>query len=223
VTLPAPGEAGAGSSSARIVRHTLVDRLFHWITAICVLALLATAFLPIVGVEFGWVTPHWIAGIVLIVAVLFHIVRGLFWKSLRTVWIGAADVRDALAIVRSTLAMGGSEPPAKPGKYSFAQKLIHFAFAVVVLVVSVTGAFMLARVNTPWWDSNPYLLRDKTWGIVYVLHDLAALLLITMVMTHIYFALRPEKLLFTRAMIRGWITREEYGEHHDPKRWQVDR
>ena len=40
---------------------------------------------------------------------------------------------------------------------------------------------------------------------------------------HIYFALRPEKLLFTRAMLRGWITRAEYSEHHDPQRWQVER
>jgi formate dehydrogenase subunit gamma len=43
-----------------------------------------------------------------------------------------------------------------------------------------------------------------------------------MVMIHIYFALRPEKLLYTRAMIRGSITRAEYEEHHDPKRWQVN-
>jgi cytochrome b subunit of formate dehydrogenase len=222
VTVPSAARAGAASASAKIVRHALVDRLFHWITAACVLTLLATAFLPIVGVEFGWVTAHWITGVVLIAAVLFHIVRGLFWQSLRTVWIGAADVRDALAIVRSTLRIGQAAP-AKPGKYSFAQKLIHAAFAVVVLTVSVTGAFMLARVNTPWWKSNPYLLADKTWGVVYVLHDLAALSLVTMVMTHVYFALRPEKLLFTRAMIRGWITRDEFGEHHDPNRWQVDR
>jgi len=221
VSEPSPASTDAASASAKIVRHALADRLFHWISAACVLTLLATAFLPIVGVEFGWVTPHWITGVVLLAAVLFHIVRGLFWQSLRTVWIGAADIREALAIVRNTLRVGG--PPPKPGKYSFAQKLIHLAFAVVVLTVSATGALMLARVNTPWWKSNPYLLADKTWGVVYVLHDLAALLLITMVMTHIYFALRPEKWLFTRAMIRGWITPEEFGEHHDPKRWQVNR
>jgi formate dehydrogenase subunit gamma len=211
--------AGAGAS-AKIVRHVLADRLFHWVTAACVLTLLATAFLPIVGVEFGWVTPHWITGVVLILAVLFHVVRALFWQSLRTVWIGAADLRDGLAIVRNTLRIGTARQ-VKPGKYSFAQKLIHLAFAVVVLTVSTTGAIMLARVNTPWWKSNPYLLSDRSWGAVYVLHDLAAMLLITMVMTHIYFALRPEKLLYTRSMLRGWITREELGEHHDPKRWEV--
>ena len=81
---------------------------------------------------------------------------------------------------------------------------------------------MLKKIDTPWWDADPYWLADETWGVVYVLHGLAALTLITMVMMHVYFALRPEKWLFTRAMIRGWITRAEYGEHHDPQRWQVD-
>jgi hypothetical protein len=44
-----------------------------------------------------------------------------------------------------------------------------------------------------------------------------------MVMIHVYFALRPEKWKYTRAMIRGWITRQEFDEQHDPQRWQVDR
>ena len=223
MTAPSAARAGAASASAKIVRHALVDRLFHWITAACVLTLLATAFLPIVGVEFGWVTMHWITGVVLIAAVLFHIVRGLFWQSLRD-GVDRRRRRPRRARDRAQhVAASVRRLAAKPGKYSFAQKLIHAAFAVVVLTVSATGAFMLARINTPWWKSNPYLLADKTWGVVYVLHDLAALSLITMVMTHVYFALRPEKLLFTRAMIRGWITRDEFGEHHDPNRWQVDR
>ena len=58
--------------------------------------------------------------------------------------------------------------------------------------------------------------------MVYVVHDLAALALITLVMVHVYFALRPEKLHFTRSMVLGWITRREYEEHHDTARWTVD-
>jgi cytochrome b subunit of formate dehydrogenase len=207
---------------ARVVRHALADRVFHWLTAASVLTLLGTAFLPIVGLKFDWVMAHWIAGLVLIGAVLFHVVRALIWQDWRTVTIFGADLREAAAILRGTLRRGG-DAPAKPGKYSFAQKLIHLFFALVVLASAATGALMLAHVETPWWRPNAYLLRDATWGFVYVVHDLAALTLITMVMTHVYFALRPEKLLFTRAMIRGWITRAEYEEHHDPKRWQVDR
>jgi cytochrome b subunit of formate dehydrogenase len=213
--------AAEPTAAAKIVRHALADRLFHWITAVCVLTLLATAFLPILGVKFDWVGIHWITGVVLIAAVLFHTVRALVWQDWRTVWIGAADVREALAIARVTLRRGGAVP--KPGKYSFAQKLVHALFTLVVLTAAATGGLMLVRVETPWWRPNPNILADATWGVVYVLHGLTALLLVTMIMTHVYFALRPEKLLFTRAMLLGWITRREYEDHHDPNRWQVNR
>jgi formate dehydrogenase subunit gamma len=222
VTEPEAVNAGAVSAVGKIVRHAAIDRVFHWLGALCVLTLLATAFLPILGIEFGWVDIHWVTGLVLIAAVLVHIVRALLVQGLRSMWIGLDDLRDASAIVRSTLRRDAAALP-KPGKYSFAQKLIHHAFALVVLTALVTGGAMLARIDTPWWQRDPYLLQADTWGIIYVLHDLAALSLITMVMMHVYFALRPEKWLFTRAMIRGWITRAEYSEHHDPQRWQVDQ
>ena len=75
--------------------------------------------------------------------------------------------------------------------------------------------------------SGPLLGRlaisDRKWNdMIAGLHDVAALLLITMVMAHIYFALRPEKLFFTRSMVLGWITRDEHAAHHDPARWRVD-
>jgi cytochrome b subunit of formate dehydrogenase len=221
VTTPSSVNSGGSAAAGRVVRHALADRLFHWIGAACVLILLATAFLPIIGVEFGWVTVHWITGLVLLAAVVFHVVRVLLRGTLRSMWIGRADLRDALGVVRAALRReaGGT----KLGKYSMAQKLIHHAFAAAVLTTLITGGLMLLRIDTPWWQRNPYLLADATWGIVYVLHGLAALTLVTMVMIHVYFALRPEKWKYTRAMIRGWITRQEFDEQHDPQRWQVDR
>ena len=221
MSTPSRANSGDPAIAGRIVRHALADRLFHWVSAVCVLVLLGTAFLPILGLEFGWVTVHWVTGLVLIAAVLFHIVRVLVRSTFGSMWLGRADLEDTLDVVGATFAR--KLPSRRPGKYSVAQKFIHHAFAVVVLSTLITGGLMLARIDTPWWQRNPYLLADATWGIVYVLHGLAALLLVTMVMMHVYFALRPEKLKFTRAMIRGWITRQEFDEHHDPKRWQVDR
>ena len=52
-------------NSEKIIRHLLPDRIFHWVMAVSILVLLFTGFLPIVGVNFSWVDPHWIAGIVL--------------------------------------------------------------------------------------------------------------------------------------------------------------
>jgi formate dehydrogenase subunit gamma len=222
VTTPPRADSGGPptAGSLRVVRHALADRLFHWISAACVLTLLGTAFLPILGVELAWVTVHWVSGVVLMAATLFHVVRVLVRGTFASMWIGRADLADALDVAKSALAR--RLPRRRPGKYSVAQKAIHHAFAVVVLATLITGGMMLVRVDTPWWQRNPYLLPDATWGIVFVVHGLAALLLVTMVMMHVYFALRPEKLKFTRSMIRGWITRREFDEHHDPQRWQVD-
>jgi formate dehydrogenase subunit gamma len=204
--------------AARRMRHARVDRWFHWLTAAAVLVLMGTAFLPILGLQFAWVTIHWIAGLVLAAAVLLHTVRALFWQSLRSMWIGARDLRDWVHLLR--WSWGRSDrPPPKPGKYSLAQKLAHHAFSVLVLAAIVTGGLMLVKIDTPWWDRDPYWLPDRVWGLVYVVHDLAALSLITMVMVHIYFALRPEKRVFLRSMWRGWITQREYHAYHDPERW----
>ncbi|HEY5624675.1 MAG TPA: cytochrome b/b6 domain-containing protein [Gammaproteobacteria bacterium] len=205
----------------KLVRHALVDRLLHWLTAACVIVLLATAFLPILGVEFGWVTIHWVTGLILTASVIAHIIRASFWKRLSAIWIGRRDLRDGVQLAKWSLRLD-DRPPPLPGKFSLAQKAIHHAFSVVVLTTIVTGALMLVKIDTPWWERNPYWLGEDTWGVIYVLHDLGALLLVTMVLLHVYFALRPEKLLFTRAMILGWITREELTSHHDPDRWRAE-
>lgn len=189
--------------------------------AACVLVLLATSFLPILGIQFAWVTFHWVTGLVLTVAVVIHTVRSLIWKSVKSMLIGRADVHDVLSVLNWNLRRTDS-PPRKPGKYSPAQKLIHHAFAVTVLTTIVTGLLMMIKIDTPLWQRDAGVFSNATWGVVHVLHGLAALLLITMIMSHVYFALRPEKLHFLRAMLRGWITRDEYLSHHDPQRWQVD-
>ncbi|MDZ7768253.1 MAG: cytochrome b/b6 domain-containing protein [Woeseiaceae bacterium] len=67
----------------RVLRHDALDRTFHWIMAITVVVLLVTGILPIIGVNFAWLTIHWIAGLVFTAVILFHIVRSLFRKSLQ--------------------------------------------------------------------------------------------------------------------------------------------
>ena len=58
-----------------------------------------------------------------------------------------------------------------------------------------------------------------TWGMMYVLHGLAGVGLIGLVIVHVYFAIRPEKLVITKSMIFGSMDREYYLKHHDPQRW----
>ena len=49
--------------------------------------------------------------------------------------------------------------------------------------------------------------------------DFSALFFVALVIVHIYFGVRPEKLWMTRGMILGWITRKEYEAHYDSKKW----
>jgi formate dehydrogenase subunit gamma len=187
--------------------------------AASVLALLATGFLPIIGVRFAWVTMHWIAGLVLAAAVLFHVVRALVWLEPSSMMVWPADLKAAW---RATCrAFGARTAVPRPGKYLLLQKLYHHAIALLLLTTIATGLVMMVKVDTPFWARDPYWLSDATWGVVYVLHGLAAMASITLIMVHVYFALRPEKLWLTRSMVLGWISGAEYAAQHDPARWRT--
>jgi formate dehydrogenase subunit gamma len=133
--------------------------------------------------------------------------------------VATADVRSGWRAVGQAFGPKGP-PPHKPGKYSLLQKLYHLVVAVVVLALVATGLPMLLKIDTPLWRRNPYWFSDHAWGVIYAIHDFCAMSVITLLMAHVYFALRPEKLWMSRSMIRG-ISSTDYRTHHDPARWPV--
>jgi cytochrome b subunit of formate dehydrogenase len=225
----AKAEAYSGSATAavaaavpdRVPRHSLAARLFHWIMAAAMLTLLVTAFLPKVGVQFAWVTYHWIAGIVLTASIIFHIIHASFFMDFWSIWPNKADVEDASLRVKRFM---GQEVPAprRFAKYPLENKMYHGVIVLTGLAVILTGVFMMFRVKTAIFPRNPYLFGDMTWGLMYVLHGLAGVGLIALIMVHIYFAVRPEKFVLTKSMVFGDLPKEYYLEHHDPERWAVE-
>jgi cytochrome b subunit of formate dehydrogenase len=220
------GEGGgsariATSVPARVPRHSLAARLFHWIMAAAMLTLLFTAFLPKVGVPFDWVTYHWIAGLVLTASIIFHIIHASFWMDFWAIWPDRADIEDASR--RMKRFMGKDAPaPRRFAKYPLENKMYHGVIVLAGLSVILTGVFMMFRVRTGIFPRNPYLFGDMTWGLMYVLHGLAGVGLIALIMVHIYFAVRPEKFVLTKSMVFGSLPKEYYLEHHDPERWVVE-
>jgi cytochrome b subunit of formate dehydrogenase len=205
----------------RVRRHSLVARAFHWVMAAAMLTLLFTAFLPKVGVQFNWVTYHWIAGTVLTVSVIFHIVHASFWLNFWAIWPDKADILEASRRVRLFLGMT-APPPRRFAKYPLENKLYHAAILVSGLTAIVTGVFMMSRVRTIFFTRDPYIFSDMTWGLMYLLHGFAGVGLIALIMVHIYFAIRPEKLDITKSMVFGTMRREFYLSHYDPQRWHID-
>lgn len=215
-SVPAVSPEDASRYPARLVRHSLPARLFHWVMAACMLTLLATAFLPKVGLRFDWLGLHVLAGSLLVAAVVFHIVHALCCLDFRAIWPAPAD----LAELRN---LSGKSAPVRPGKYPLGNKLYHLAIVVLGLTMAATGACLLTRVRTGFMPRDPYrYFSDGGWGLVYALHGLAGLSLVALVIIHVYFALRPEKRSITRSMITGALDRDFYLFHHDPARWRAE-
>lgn len=219
-TTPPPGEVPV---DRRVERHSFAARAFHWTMSVAMFVLLITAFVPVLGLEFAWVEIHWIAGLLLLATVVWHVIHVFGWQDFWAMWVGPEDLKDgAVELKHAMVPRVGDAAPKRGGKYPADHKLYHHAAAVMALTASATGLFMMVRIDTPFWTRNPYLLGDGAWGVVYVLHGLSGVALIGLVAAHVYFALRPEKRWLTWSMVRGWITRDRYLTHFDPSEWPAD-
>lgn len=212
--------SAAGAVPDRIVRHTLAARAFHWLMSIAMFVLLITAFFPVIGIKFAWVTVHWVAGVGLLLTVVYHVIHAIGWQDVWSMWVTRSDIREGMQKLKSFVSKS-AEPGTKTGKYPADHKMYHHVIVVVALAAIVTGVLMMLRIDTWFWGGRPYLLSDATWGVVYVAHGLSGVALITLVMAHVYFAIRPEKWWMTMSMINGEIDREHYLAHHDPALWKV--
>ena len=204
----------------KVARHSAASRWFHWLMALAMFVLLITAFFPLIGIQFAWVTIHWVAGVILTLLIIYHIWHTTVKQDWRAVWIGQKEVRQAMRSVGRFFR----RKPAKErrtGKYPLDQRAYHNAASLVSLGAIITGLLMTFRIDTWFWSSNPYFLSAATWGLVFILQGLCGVALITLVIAHVYFAIRPEKRWMTRSMIKGWITREEYLEYYDPEQWKI--
>src|SRR5688500_2362655 len=109
-------EAQRKGLPAKITRHTFVARMFHWVMAVSMLALVITAFVPILGLRFAWVEWHWMAGILLTGSILFHIVHATFFLDFWSIWEGPKDIPEFTAEVMGELGEdpGGAQEAACP-------------------------------------------------------------------------------------------------------------
>ena len=204
----------------KLQRHKPGARGFHWSMSATMFALLITAFFPVIGIQFPWVTIHWIAGVLLILTVIYHIYHVFAKQDFWTMWIDRRDIEEGKEGLKAALGKSDVERP-RAGKYPVDQKMFHHAAMVATLGAVVTGVLMMFRIDNFLWAERTYMFSDATWGWIYVIHGVCGIGLIFLVIAHVYFAIRPEKRWMTWSMINGWIDRDRYLENHDPARWTV--
>lgn len=186
------------SDNQKITRHAGIDRAFHWFMAATMLLLLVTSLLPVMGVNIAWYGIHWVSGLLLTLIIALHILRALFWQKPRAIMIAGSDFQSRGA-----------------GKYTLPQKLMHLAWTVAILVAIVTGLMLLRKAGVPFLVRDPYTRSLASWGVITLLHDLAALLSVFLVLVHVYFAIIPEKRAYLRSMLKGSIARADLAPEHD--------
>lgn len=190
-------------------RHQGPDRAFHWAMALSVIVLCATAFLPMLGIRFDWVPIHWIAGLVLVALIFFHLARVVLVHGLHEMAPGSEDLREIAADI------AGRTATFMPAKYDAYQKGYHWSSALVLLALVVTGLLMLLKIDTPLWRRDPSILTDPQWGAVYVVHGFSSLALLFLIIVHIYFSILPEHRAVLGSMIAGRGPLFARGASHD--------
>ena len=150
------------------------------------------------GIKFDWVPAHWISGVVLGVAVVYHLCRVFFVHG---IWEMMPAKPDITMLRRDVLFRNVPDEPS--GKFDLFQKIYHWAVGIVVLALVITGFVMLAKIDTPFWARDPSILSDWNWGIVYVVHGASSLLLLFFFIVHLYFAFLPDYRAHLIAMILG--------------------
>ena len=161
-------EGGGGSTGVeanipeKVVRHTGAARIFHWVMAAAMLILLATGFLPIIGLEFAWLGIHWISGVILILCILYHIVHASFFLDFWSIWILPSDLKEA--VQRTKRQLGQPADVGKHAKYPLDHKLYHLAVSIFGLIVSATGILMMMRNRQPAPGPERYVLHRSELG-----------------------------------------------------------
>jgi formate dehydrogenase subunit gamma len=191
-----------------LLRHPVYTRLVHWGSAIFFVLALLTGFAIYSPWLFHWLTPifgggpmtrflhPWFSlGFVIVFALQVLNWSGLMaWTSEDRRWL-----RHLKTYVRNT------EPlePEYVGFFNAGQKIYFWAIVVSTLLFLITGI--------PLWF--PATFGRLATGVSYVLHDVAALVMLAGFIVHIYEGTAQQPGTF-RSMIRGTVEKRWAWTHH---------
>lgn len=204
-----------------IKRHQTIVLFEHWAIALSGLALLMSGIFQLPSAArykitaipgFWWsgdffltLKIHYIASLLFVGVVLFHIVYHWLLKE-RAMLPRHGDLSESAKVLK-TFITNQPEPPF--GKYLPEQRLAYVAIAVPVLMLIVSGLVKTWKnIYAP--DIDRTLLLWMTW-----IHNIGFILFFLAFLGHIgALLLKPN-----RPMLRGMFTgkvRRDYAEHRHP-------
>ncbi len=220
--LPSGGSSLSDVKEEEIQRHTIFQRLYHWLNAVAVLTLTISGWMiyqprgifsarPAFD---GFFWHRWGVAL-LLVGIAFHIVYESFIsKEANPMAVNRREANKILAIFRNFFGLSKSYP--LPTKYHPGQIFFHWAAAGNLFLLILTG-FVLWK---PFRDLLPLSLFGLGWDFIYynrLFHGFLSATLAASLIGHFYFALLIKKnWVETKSMITGRVPAHEYLESHSP-------
>jgi len=191
-----------------LLRHPVYTRFLHWSVAIFFILSLLTGFAIYSPWLYRWLTPlfgggprtralHPWFGVVFEVFFLFQFIN---WFA-PMVW-NEAD-RRWLRRMKEYVTNEDRVEPEEVGFFNGGQKLYFWAIAVTAVLFLITGLLMWFDDVVPRWSV----------AVSYVVHDLAALVMLGGLIIHIYEGTAHQPGTF-RSMIDGTVTEKWAWTHH---------
>jgi formate dehydrogenase gamma subunit len=203
----------------RILRQPAINRLVHWLVALSTFSLFFSGFgqMPLYKrymlsdlPGLAWTADygvtlllHYLGAGVLMFALSFHLVyHGLLRRAFGFM-PRRGDLRESAQIVRA-MVTGGAEPPS--AKYLAEQRLAYAAIGGTLLVIVLTGLVKVAK-NLPGVGLPEVAITAST-----LLHNVAAIVLLLLIVAHLAAFLVPANRKLVGAMFHGTVDRD-YVEH----------
>ena len=191
-----------------LLRHRVYSRFLHWSVAICFILSLLTGFAIYSPWLFGWLAPlfgggartrslHPWFGLVFEVFFLFQFIN---WFG-PMAWTGAD--RRWLRRIKAYATNEEKLESEDVGFFNAGQKLYFWAIAISGVLFLITGLLI-------WFDD---VVAGWIVAISYVLHDIAALVMLGGLIIHIYEGTAHQPGTF-RSMIDGTVTENWAWTHH---------
>lgn len=191
-----------------LLRHPLPVRVLHWTVAIFFILALLSGFAIYSPWLYRWLTPLFGGGAMtrmlhpwfsaaFVAAFAFQFVRWLAPMS----W--TADDKRWLRRMKEYVTNTDTIEPEYVGFFNAGQKMYFWAIAITALVFLLTGI--------PMWF--PEIFGRIAVAVSYVLHDIAAIVMLVGFIVHIYEGTAGQPGTF-RSMTRGTVSRRWAWTHH---------
>lgn len=203
----------------KIKRHSLIELIEHWAIALSGIVLLFTGLgcLPLYKryyitdiPGFAWTADfynvtvvHYIASIVFVAAVIFHILYHGLRKDFALL-PRKGDLKNSIKVIVAMVGLG-KEPPSD--KYLPEQRIAYVGIGIIILILTITGIIKVLK-NLEWIVLSPEIESINT-----LVHTLTGFLFLVAFIVHVATViLFKSNWPLLKSMFTGWID-EEYIKH----------